>query len=106
MAVFFASERDYLTAFDRFEYLAALVFADFYDTEHPTYGTVWVPLGRYAERYSSLFAEVQAEISRQRDGWPLLRAGLFGGSLDRVLALKQKVDEWARGVAIHHGFWS
>jgi hypothetical protein len=104
-AEYLSSEGEYLKSFNRFEYLAALVFADYYEKEHPTYGSVWVPLGRFAERYKTLFPQVQAEIQRQGDQWPLLKAGAFDGSLDRLLGLKKKLDEWATGFAVHHGFW-
>jgi len=102
---FFSSEAEYRKAFDHFEYLAALVFADYYEKEHPTYGTVWVPLGRFAESYRTLYPGVQAEIQRQGDQWPLLKSGVFDGSLDRLLMLKEKVDTWTREVAVNHGFW-
>ena len=102
---FFSSEVEYRKAFDRFEYLAALVFADYYEKEHPTYGSIWVPPGRFAESYRTLFPEVQVEIERQGNQWPLLKAGVFDGSLERLLMLKQKVDTWAREVAVNLGFW-
>jgi SIR2-like domain len=104
-AEYLPSESEYLRTFDRFEYLAALVFADLYEKEHPTYGSVWVPIGRFAERYKTLFPQVQAEIEQKGDQWPLLKAGAFDGSLDRLLSLKKKLDEWASNVAMHNGFW-
>lgn len=102
---YLSSDAEYIKAFSRFEYMAALVFADYYAKEHPTYESVWVPMGRFAEQYKTLFPQVQAEIQRQGDQWPLLKAGAFDGSLDRLLSLKKKLDEWASGVAAHHGFW-
>jgi hypothetical protein len=102
-ADYLPSEHEYLKAFVRFEYLAALVFADYYEKEHPTRGSVWVPLGRYAERYETLFPKVQTEIEQKGTEWPLLKAGAFDGSLDRLLSLKAKLDDWVPKAAFHRG---
>jgi len=104
-AEYLSSEGEYLKAFERFEYLAALIFADCYEKEHPSYGSVWVPIGRFAERYKILFPQVQSEIQRLGERWPLLRGGAFDGSLERLLSLKKKLDDWASRVAVQQGFW-
>ena len=105
MADFFSSETEYRKAFDRFEYLAALVFADYYAKEYPNRDSVWVPPGRFFESYATLFPQVQAEIERQGVRWPLLAAGAFDGSQERLLSLKKKHDDWATAVAVQQGVW-
>ena len=61
----------------------------------------WVPLnaplGRFAwnpsGREKTGIAEIiSAEVAQLGGNWPLLRAGLFGGSLRRFLASKERVD--------------
>lgn len=102
---YITSNTEYANTFNRFEYLAAIVFADYYEKERPTQGSIWVPVGRYTERYRTLFSQVQSEIEQKGTQWPLLKAGLFDGSLDRLLDLKKKLDEWASEVARNYGFW-
>jgi hypothetical protein len=104
LADYCVSDSDYLRKFRRFEYLATLVFADLYEKENPN-SSLWIPLGRFVESYKTLFSEVQGEIDHQGDRWPLLRAGAFDRSLERLQSVKAKVDKWASELAVHHGFW-
>jgi hypothetical protein len=81
----------YQRTFDRFEYLAALVYADLRMKEDSS-SAAWAPRGTYL--HSRGFASrLQAEIDAQGDRWPLLRAGLFDGSLERIGQVKAKIDE-------------
>jgi hypothetical protein len=62
----------------------------------------WVPLGRFVRKYSALSNMlfrgqpigkiIEAEIAQDGKEWPPLHAGLFGGSLERLQAAKQRVD--------------
>ena len=78
------AEQEYTDAFDRFEYLVSLVQ---YDLDQ------FYALGCFVWRdRRQFFAMVGKEIEAARDRWPPLSAGLFGGSLDRLLEAKQAVD--------------
>lgn len=95
------SQAEFETAFDRFEYLSALVQADL------SSGKRWSSfyIGRFAyqgrafggtSRQSQL---VEQELAAQGADWPLLRAGSFGSDLDRVSAAKEKVDYRSQQIA-------
>ena len=78
------AEQEYTDAFDRFEHLVSLVQ---YDLDQ------FYALGCFVWRdRRQFFAMVGKEIEAARDRWPPLSAGLFGGSLDRLLEAKQAVD--------------
>ena len=89
------TEPDYVESFDRFEYLASLVHADLHHSKHGRvsfaggcfewrrefYGHQWLP---------DLMAK---EIEDSQDSWPPLQAGLFEGSVERLLEVKRLVDQ-------------
>ncbi|MFW6118901.1 MAG: SIR2 family protein [Planctomycetota bacterium] len=84
----------YENTFDLFEYLHALVFMDIA-------GGGWAPLGSYSWRWcgrtaewedSPMFEFVQAGL-REGEEWPLLKAGLFGGSVQRFEETVEKHQE-------------
>jgi hypothetical protein len=84
---FVPDDRRYEKAFDRFEYLLALVYADV--SKKP--GS-WKPLGAFgwrhryeAERHIS--TELAAEAEQKGEDWEPLAAGLFGGSAARFKEL-------------------
>lgn len=87
------SAADYEDLFDRFEVMAALALVDqsrpgdFKPDEIP-----WLPLGRFAWRLGSRrAAALQAwfnEANAERDEWPPIAAGLFGGSFRRFEQLR------------------
>ena len=69
---------------DRFELLLGLIY---YDLAQGSGRGGWAPLGRFTWRYNyggTIWAELSREIEEASDGWPLLKAGLFGGSADRL----------------------
>ena len=84
---FLPRDEDYQDVFDRFEYLLGLVHADLnrWEVENGW----WGPVGCFAWRGSRFNQEgrisqkIGAEIEAERASWPLLKAGLFGGSLGR-----------------------
>jgi Caspase domain len=82
--------RSYEMLFDQFEVLLALTFADVKAGD--PIGQVWGPPGRFAwqhERYGDQapFARVVAEAQRQNNNWGPLKAGMFGSSIERFMAL-------------------
>lgn len=70
-------------AFDRFEFLAGLVI---YDIGRQGQGN-WAPVGRFVwrgEYGEKVWAEVAGEVQAAGETWPLLKAGLFGASGERL----------------------
>ena len=90
------SDSHYLEVFDRFEYLFALVWTD-QNVMSASLG--WIPLGRFASkptlsgpaRGKDPITHVASEISAQGKEWAPLRAGLFSGSLERLLTARRRV---------------
>jgi hypothetical protein len=92
---FVPREDQYDRLFDRFEYLVALVCANDSDRE----GRVLrVPIGRFGWRDRDygrhISAEVWEEIEKNGAEWPLLKAGLCGGLLERLRREKNVVDDY------------
>lgn len=52
----------------------------------------YAPVGRLSWRGRRQMRDVEEEARSLGKGWPLLKAGLFGGSLDRFLETKKRVD--------------
>ena len=77
-------------AFDRFEYLYALVLGDLYE-KVGSMGRIWGPIGCFLWRRGVL-EEVGQEIAEQGDDWPPLKAGLLGGSVERAKKVKEQID--------------
>ncbi len=72
---------DYERHFDRFEILYALEHAN-------QYSRIWGPVGRFGWKYRSRgtqspFYQLVSEGTTQGAEWPIIKAGLFGGSIDR-----------------------
>lgn len=88
--------RNYEAAFDRFEVLLALVYADLHK---PKYKRIWGPPGRFGWKYrsrlpdSSPFIAIVGEAAGQQDDWPPLKAGLFGASYERFSEVASKYKE-------------
>jgi len=95
---FVPSDSDYDEVFDRFEYLFAVLYVD----QNLNAAVVpWIPLGRFTARYSLLSESsepisrrIAAEIEKEGENWPPLRAGLFGGSVERFSIAKGRVDSY------------
>ena len=93
---FLPRDEDYQDAFDRFEYLLGLVHADLnrWEVENGW----WGPVGCFAWRGSRFPQEgrtsqkIGVEIEAEGANWPLLKAGLFGGSLEQLKTAKTKFD--------------
>jgi hypothetical protein len=96
---FVPSDSDYDEVFDRFEYLFAVLYVD----QNPNAAALvpWIPLGRFTARYSLVSGsdelisrKIAAEIEKESENWPPLRAGLFGGSVERFSIAKGRVDSY------------
>lgn len=96
---FLPDNDDYDDAFDRFEYLRALIYADVkYDNLTEAH-RFWVPPGRFCWKYfrrgqDSIVKRIDDEIQRSGDRWQLIQLGLFKGSLKRLKEIKENVDEF------------
>jgi hypothetical protein len=81
--------------YDRFEYLVGLGHVDMRRQAGTENG--WAPSGslirrRYEWRVEEFLSEINAEIQTRGANWPPLQGGLFGGSVERLLAAKQVFD--------------
>lgn len=93
----------YEETFLRFEYLLGLIVQD--QINSGVEGVPRAPIGRlgwkkdFSQGAADPVGEIVAEAAECGDSWPPLRAGLFGGQMDRfVHAAEQykQVVEWAR----------
>jgi hypothetical protein len=94
--------RDYLVqdtkyeeAFDRFEYLLALVHADLNLKQQ---NRVWGPIGRFGWRNRNHFKggimkQFELEATDAGKNWAPLKVGLFDGSVERFQSVKTAFDE-------------
>jgi len=94
---FLPQESRYQKCFDRFEYLFALIHADI-DKESGL--SAFGPIGSFGWRYKglrssevSIMKEIDSEASEAGDNWPLLKAGLFGGDIERFKSVKLEFAE-------------
>lgn len=89
----------YEKLFDQFEYMLALVVADF---REKNLGRLWAPPGCFAWRQrdfsAGCYKAVADDLDRYGSSWPLLTAGLFGGSVERAKAIKTGVDKMLSGL--------
>jgi hypothetical protein len=85
--------RDYETFFDQFEIFLALLYAD----QRERVLGIWGPPGRFAwkhgQRHDSPYTSFVADARRQGVNWGPLKAGLFGGSIDRFLEVASAYGE-------------
>jgi len=92
---FIPADDVYDDIFDHFEYMFSLVWID----ENPIGASLgWIPLGRFAWRHlpglqngASIVGRISAEVSQQGKDWPVFRAGLFGGSMQRFVSARNRV---------------
>jgi hypothetical protein len=94
---FIPSDIEYSAVFDRFEYVLALVWTD----QNPnSTRTDWIPvggpLGLFASKTvgcgeASVFEQLDQELSDLGKNYPVLRSGIFGGSVGRLRSASQRV---------------
>jgi hypothetical protein len=83
--------RRYEILFDRFEVVVALEYASMN-------GESWVPLGRFGWKHrhggeQAPLRVVAREAERSGDAWAILRAGMFGGSADKLGKAVTAIEE-------------
>jgi hypothetical protein len=86
---------NYESIFDRLEVIIALVYADLTFEKR---GHVWGPIGRFGWKYGrgrgiNPYGEITEEIVTQKESWPLLKVGLFGGKSNRALEIAKSFAE-------------
>jgi len=77
-----ASDEEYDLAFDRFEYVLALLYAHHQLLAGRAATDVWVPSGRFiwkrgGSRAPRIFATMEDEVKEAREGWPLIKSALL-----------------------------
>jgi len=97
----YVPSKDLLDAhFDMFEYLFGLALVD---QRLELRGNAWAPKGLFALHHHRLDLEgflqtVNEDIEQYGDAWPPLKAGMFGGSTDRLHRAceiyDQRLKEW------------
>lgn len=98
------NDEDFDYTFDRFEYYLGLVHADLNRKEWEE-GKLWGPVGRFCWRNRDfnteqrIYLKVDREIGAVGGDWPLVQAGLFGGSIDRARSSKEKYDAFLKGLS-------
>lgn len=97
---FVPDDDEYVRAFDRFELLQALTYADFDKRER-----FWAPLGSFVWRRSGLIEQIESELDTQGVEWAPLQAGFFGGSPDRAKQLLASLKEFVGLVRGQLGIW-
>lgn len=87
---------DYDEVFDRFEYIRALVYADMEHSSTTQITQAWALPGRFAVKLSfrspDALEGIQREIEEDGQNWPLLKQGLFRGSVERLTAIQLAVE--------------
>jgi len=85
---------DYEQAFDRFEVMLALAHADLRN-QNDKY--IWGPVGRFGWKYSGRRGQnplsgIIAEAKTMASSWLPIRAGFFGGSLERFISVASEYE--------------
>ncbi|MGD2093492.1 MAG: caspase family protein [Phycisphaerales bacterium] len=87
--------KSYESLFDRFEMFMALVYADITESE-------FGPVGRFGYKHGrsrdNLFINLSKEAESQKDGWPPIKAGLFGYSYERFEKSYNAILELMKGM--------
>ena len=91
----FYFEEDYSKAFDRFEYLYSLFYAESTVRKNRRF---WAPIGKYKKsgwRYDlhkpAISIEIDKEISNNQNNWLPIKLGLFESN---IADIKKKFDDW------------
>jgi hypothetical protein len=92
---FLPDDTRYRKCFDRFEYLLALVLADYQKSNGLQ---LWRPVGRFIHKSlgsdeTHVTGVIHSELLASGEDWAPLKAGLFGGSLDQVVPVEENVRQ-------------
>lgn len=81
------NDYEYEKAFDKFEYLLALLYLNLTEPSNPPQKEyVWAPYGCYAWKRlggNNTIEEIKNEAKTMGNEWPVIKQGLFGGSISR-----------------------
>jgi len=91
------SEEEYLSAFDRFEYLLALVSTDL---RLQIGENGWGSAGNFAWR-KNVIDEFLEEYSIDKENWKILKAGFFDGEAQRFVAARNALEKF---IGMRHFF--
>ncbi len=99
---FLPRDEDYKEMFDRFEYLLGLVYADLNRIEklNGWFGPFGCFIWRTAHLHPDVFTQDKfaSELATEGANWPPLKAGLFGGTLERAKTAKTNFDAFLRQI--------
>ena len=84
-------DEDYEEVFDRFEYLFGLVHADLNRFEPNDRKGWWGPKGWFEYRNKTI-EKISTEMELAGADWPLLKAGLFAGSVQQAQVAKDQFN--------------
>ena len=87
---------DFESAFDTFELLVALSYADRTMGPDPETKSYWSPIGRFVWQHDGALKKVRENIVQQGPEWPWYLAGLFSGDQARGEALMGGLAEATR----------
>jgi hypothetical protein len=91
VGAYIRSDEAFIAAFDRFEYIVGVLH---WDQSSKYFTRSWAPAGKFAWRDHNrdwnpermpVIQSIWAELERDGGSWPLLKAGLFNGSLEEFL---------------------
>lgn len=94
------SDAQYTRNFDTLEYLLGLILTDLRSQREANDPYITGPrIGSYGWRYKherrgGPWEQVQRDLAHQGDLWPPLRAGLFGGSLERAREATESFNQF------------
>jgi len=90
-------DRSYDIMYDRLEYFVALLYADLEMQVQRDPNCIRIPVGRFGWRaphgMTSVLTDVQREVEEQGATWAPLKAGLFGGALERFQKAQRATNE-------------
>ena len=97
---FIPNERQFNEVFDRLELFVAMVYAD---ESLQRAELFWIPIGRFGWKYGNYQNQIvqvmSQEIDKAGDDWPPLKAGFFGGSIERAKKAFGEVLEFLKNRA-------
>jgi hypothetical protein len=98
---------DYQNSLAVFEYYNALSFIDWSSLQNAnslSWTKDWAPSGLYTVNVDAVRG-AREELNRLGDRFPLLKAGLFGGSVERLQSAVSLLDEFIKTVRIGSGLY-
>jgi len=95
------NEQDFNDLFDIFEYILCLQFIHLLERSGAPYGQFqWRRLSGYRTN-GTLFQDFFSEGEIQKDNWPPIMAGLFGGKFETYQNIKNKLDKYLATIYLY-----